>query len=345
MATRPQQAVEGDGVAQPRRWHFANAVLDERTLQLCVDGAEVEIERKPFEVLRFLLQHAGELVTKDDMLGAVWPGRFLSETVLTKSISRLRDVLRDERQEVIKTLHGYGYRLLAQVRIEDGDPAATTAAAQGMSVLVVDDHELFRAGIKLLLADFAEGLTFRDVANCAQALALAESTVFDVVLLDFHLPGLQGMDALRAIREKAPQATIVVLSGEDDPVLIRQVIENGAAGFIPKTSSHAVMIAALRLIIAGGTYLPPQAFAGLPAARTKGATNEELLDQLTPRQIHALKLALQGKSDELIAAELRLPKASVSATLAASFEALGVQNRTDAIFEAARAQLQLSAAR
>ena len=116
---------EQDKVAGPtapteesRRWFFARAMLDDRTLELQVDGAEVEIERKPFEVLRFLLQHAGEVVTKDELLAGVWPGRFLSDTVLTKCIGRLREALGDEDQSVIKTVYGYGYRLMAPVRVE-----------------------------------------------------------------------------------------------------------------------------------------------------------------------------------------------------------------------------------
>lgn len=101
-----------------RRWKFANAAFDERSLELVVDGAAVEIERKPLEVLRFLLQHAGEVVTKDEILAAVWPGRVLSDTVLTKAIARLREQLGPEGQATIKTVHGYGYRLVAPVTAE-----------------------------------------------------------------------------------------------------------------------------------------------------------------------------------------------------------------------------------
>jgi len=118
MSTQPPHVAAQGQSPESRRWHFANAVLDDRTFELTVDGAEVEIERKPFEVLRFLLQHAGEVVTKDELLAGVWPGRFLSETVLTKCVGRLREVLRDDDQTLIKTVYGYGYRFMAPVRIE-----------------------------------------------------------------------------------------------------------------------------------------------------------------------------------------------------------------------------------
>lgn len=100
------------------RWHFAQAVLDGRTLELTVSGALVDIERKPLEVLCYLLQHAGEVCTKDELLTGVWPGRVLSETVLTKCIGRIREVLGDADQEIIKTVYGFGYRLCAAVRVE-----------------------------------------------------------------------------------------------------------------------------------------------------------------------------------------------------------------------------------
>lgn len=101
-----------------RRWHFGHAVLDELTHELLVDSIDAEIERKPLEVLVYLLQHAGEVCTKDELLAAVWPGRCLSDTVLTKCIGRLREVLKDEDQSIIRTAYGFGYRFVAAVRVE-----------------------------------------------------------------------------------------------------------------------------------------------------------------------------------------------------------------------------------
>ena len=116
---------QGPAIAPPpmpgtsrRRWHFGRSILDERTLELLVGGVDVELERKPLEVLIYLLQHAGEVCTKDELLAGIWPGRVLSETVLTKCIGRLRDVLGDDDQEIIKTAYGFGYRLAAPVRVE-----------------------------------------------------------------------------------------------------------------------------------------------------------------------------------------------------------------------------------
>ncbi len=211
-----------------------------------------------------------------------------------------------------------------------------------MKILLVDDHELFREGIKLVLANLAEDVVFAEASSCAAALAHPASSPLDVILLDFHLPGMHGFEALRALREHFEQPAIVVLSAEENPALIVQAIDEGAAGFIPKTSSHAVMMAALRLVLAGGTYLPPHALLGSASPTATAAQPQgELLAELTPRQLETLRLAMQGKSNKVIAREMDVSEATVKAHLSASFRALGVRNRTEAVFSAARLGLKI----
>lgn len=108
---------------QPMAWTFAGARLDERTLELKVGGRLVALERKPLEVLRTLLRRAGDVVSHDDLLDAVWPGRILSDSVLKKCVSQVRDALRDTDQGIVKTVHGYGYRLVAPVEVEPLGPS------------------------------------------------------------------------------------------------------------------------------------------------------------------------------------------------------------------------------
>ncbi|MDM4770193.1 response regulator transcription factor [Solimonas sp. SE-A11] len=210
-----------------------------------------------------------------------------------------------------------------------------------MNILLVDDHELFREGIKLLLANLAEDVVFVEAPSCHAALSHPASSPLDVILLDFHLPGTHGFDALRALRAHFEQPAIVVLSAEENPALIVQAIDEGAAGFIPKTSSHAVMMAALRLVLAGGTYLPPHALLGsAPQAATAQQPGDPLAE-LTPRQVETLRLAMQGKANKVIAREMDVSEATVKAHLSASFRALGVRNRTEAVFTAARLGLKI----
>ena len=110
--TEERRPLNGGSVTS---WSFGEAQFDEGRLQLSFAGQPVELERKPLEVLRYLLRHAGELVTKDELLAAIWPGRILSETVVAKSVSRLREVLCDDDQALIKTVHGYGYLFAAEI--------------------------------------------------------------------------------------------------------------------------------------------------------------------------------------------------------------------------------------
>jgi adenylate cyclase len=98
-------------------WKFADAQFDSRSLELTVAGEIVELERKPLEVLRLLLQRAGEVIGHEELLDTIWPGRIVSESVLKKCVSRLREVLRDDDHAIVKTVHGYGYRLVAPVEV------------------------------------------------------------------------------------------------------------------------------------------------------------------------------------------------------------------------------------
>src|SRR6185312_1918081 len=95
---------------QSRLWRFGNAAFDEQALTLTVNGAEVELERRPLELLSLLLEHAGEVVTKDEILDGIWPDRDVSEASLTKCVARLRSALADDDHAMIRTAHGFGYR-------------------------------------------------------------------------------------------------------------------------------------------------------------------------------------------------------------------------------------------
>lgn len=119
------KSAAGEAAGTSLCWKFGSAQFDDRTLELKLDGAIVDLERKPLEVLRHLLWHAGEVVTKDELLEAVWPGRVLSETVLKKAISRIREVLKDDSEAIVKTVRGYGYRLLAPVAVEHSGATIT----------------------------------------------------------------------------------------------------------------------------------------------------------------------------------------------------------------------------
>ncbi|MGB1563170.1 MAG: winged helix-turn-helix domain-containing protein [Sinimarinibacterium flocculans] len=110
---------DSEGAGAAALWHFGRAEFDEGTFELRVDGRVLDVERKPLEVLLCLLRHGNEIVSKETILETVWPGRIVTESVLTKCIAKLRDALKDERQTLIRTQHRVGYRLTVPVRVED----------------------------------------------------------------------------------------------------------------------------------------------------------------------------------------------------------------------------------
>ena len=134
-----------------------------------------------------------------------------------------------------------------------------------MRVLVVDDHALFREGLRMLLGALDASMDVTLTATAEQGVQLAADNRFDLILMDWHMDGLSGAQALASLHEASPHARLVVLSGEKNPSLIRSVVDQGAAGFIPKDIAPDVLLQALRTIAAGGIYLPVAVLAGVNA--------------------------------------------------------------------------------
>ena len=212
-----------------------------------------------------------------------------------------------------------------------------------MHVLLIDDHELFRQGMKFLLSDLNEDLEFTDAGTLDEALTALDRVKIDLALLDLNMPGSQGLTALREIKGAHPGVPLAVLSGLDEPAIIRDAIDEGASGFVPKASSSEVLIAALKLILAGGVYLPKAALNGLPHSSGSTAANADAYprsDLLSDRQADVLMRAIQGKPNKVIAREMKIAEGTVKTHLSAAFKTLGVHNRTEAVFAAAKLGLK-----
>jgi DNA-binding NarL/FixJ family response regulator len=216
-----------------------------------------------------------------------------------------------------------------------------------MNILVIDDHALFREGLKFLLRSLDAGLQVDEAGNCAKALEHAAARSYDLVLLDLKMPGVEGLDALAALRDAVPAVPLVVLSGEDNPGVVRAAIERGAMGFIPKSSTPEVLIHALRLVLARGVYLPPTVLDAVgttsPSSPDPSAVlaGRSTLSSLTPRQMDVLRCVIQGKSNKIIARELDVSEGTVKAHLSSVLRALGTRNRTEAVYAAAKLGLRL----
>ena len=172
-----------------------------------------------------------------------------------------------------------------------------------------------------------------------QALAAIAEAMPNLILLDLNMPGTEGLDTLRALLEAAPSVPVAILSGEEDPSLIRSAIDAGASGFVSKTSSSDILVAALKLILDGGIYLPAAALRSSEPLAAQGSVNG-LAEQLSERQTAVLLRAIQGQANKVIAAELGIAEGTVKTHLSAAFKILGVHNRTEAVFAAAKLGLK-----
>src|SRR5687767_10863187 len=166
-----------------------------------------------------------------------------------------------------------------------------------MRALVIDDHPLIHEIMPAVLRKALGEVTVATQSTLEAGLAHAAGSVPpDLVLLDLGLPGCEGIDALTRFRMEFPQLPVVVISANSDRESILGVLDSGANGFIPKTSKPEVIVAALRLVAAGGVYVPPEAIEDL-AVQMPLRTARESMD-LTERQRDVLRLILKGRSEE-----------------------------------------------
>ncbi|MGJ7496906.1 response regulator [Variovorax sp. RT4R15] len=203
-----------------------------------------------------------------------------------------------------------------------------------MNVLMVDDHMMFLQGMKNLLCVLVPELRIETTSDIGNAAQLVQLTDFDLVLLDWHLNDNDGAESIRRLRDAGCMARVVVLSGETNAALIRQSVELGAAGFIPKKYSSEMMVAALRHVLAGRIFLPSETAQARdlhPAAPT-----DPRLAGLTARQMDVYRAATRGLPNKLIARQLDIAESTVKAHLTAVYSALGVRNRTEAAYQASR---------
>ena len=217
----------------------------------------------------------------------------------------------------------------------------------GLKILLVDDHQLIREGLRPVVAQLAangEPVEILEAPSYEQAVALTDAHPdLDLLMLDLRLPDVSGFAALCDIQERHPDIPVVVMSGETDAALVREAIEHGALGFIPKTSNSAVIVAALRLVLSGGTYMPRELLGAVPtpaaAAHAAPLPASRALGEglgITPRQSDVLALLLAGKSNKLICRELNLAEGTVKIHVAAVLKALNVNSRVQAVIAAAR---------
>jgi DNA-binding NarL/FixJ family response regulator len=208
-----------------------------------------------------------------------------------------------------------------------------------MNVLIVDDHALFRHGLSLTLAELFDGASISEAGNADEAIELVagENSRFDLVLVDLVMPGMNGLEGLRLLREHLGDTPVVVVSSSEDLSDIKSALDRGARGYVLKSSAAEVLGHALPLILAGEVFVPAIALSGgemlaSGSTETRGSGNQVSQTEraMTPRQIEVLKLLAQGQSNKEIARNLDMPESTVKVHVKAILQKLGVKNRTQA---------------
>jgi DNA-binding NarL/FixJ family response regulator len=181
--------------------------------------------------------------------------------------------------------------------------------------------------------------------SLAEALERARELRADLelVLLDLGLPGCAGIEALTRFRVAAPTVRIVVISANEDPATVEAAIQAGAAGYIPKTTMPQQMVAALRLILSGGVYLPMQVMETTQPGTVQRARKAPTMDDLglTGRQADVMRLLLKGLAYRDIARQLKIAESTVKQHCHALYRTLGVNSRTEAFIALARKGIKL----
>ncbi|MBV1920525.1 MAG: response regulator transcription factor [Pseudomonadales bacterium] len=228
-----------------------------------------------------------------------------------------------------------------------------------MDILLVDDHPLFREGLALVLKlqlNIAEAdVNVLEADSAKTALeAVQQHNDLDLILLDLHLPDNQDFSLLQQIKSFDPSIPVAMLSANEDAQKIQQALQQGASGFITKSSKSSVMISAIQLILAGGIYVPPAILKANLSGESKesgelaentantahsnaanifppNTTDDTVIVQLTERQKEVLLLMDDGLSNKEIAKVLTMSPSTVKVHVAAILRACNVNNRTQAV--------------
>lgn len=209
-----------------------------------------------------------------------------------------------------------------------------------MRVVLADDHSIIRAALLHVIqdidgkADVTEACSFGDL----DAALAAPDTAPDLVVLDLNMPGYTGHDQIRRIVEMVAPKPVVVFSMMEDPAEMRAVLGEGVRAFVPKSTQHGVLGGIMRIVLAGGTYVPPQLGmhdlgAATPAAANSGGPDTRLPSQLrglTARQRQVMELLGEGLSNNDICDRLGLNLSTVKAHVSGVLRALGADSRTQA---------------
>jgi DNA-binding NarL/FixJ family response regulator len=206
----------------------------------------------------------------------------------------------------------------------------------GMKLLLVDDHGLFRGGLRLLLGAMQRDLDILEADSCGDALQLMQQHHdIRLCLIDLTLRGENGMSVIALLKDINPAVVTVIVSGDESPATIYAALDAGAMGYVPKSVSPEIMVQALQLVLAGGIYLPPSLIDAKRQERDAGdGSTAKFSDQV-------LQCLLRGWPNKLICRDLNISDNTLKGHLAAIYRTLDVKSRTQAVIEAGRMGLKV----
>ena len=202
--------------------------------------------------------------------------------------------------------------------------------------VVADDHPLFRGAMREAVTTLFEPADVFEAGGLDDLQALLEREGdMDLVLLDLAMPGVRGFSGLLFLRAQFPSVPVVIVSANEEPDVIRRCMEFGASGFLPKTLDVEIMRAAIRRVLDGGVWTPPD----VDLSSEADASTRDLvarLATLTPQQVRVLMMLSEGLLNKQIAFELKVSEATVKAHVSAILQKLGVESRTQAVIAASK---------
>jgi len=206
--------------------------------------------------------------------------------------------------------------------------------------IVADDHPLFRAALTQALRQFAPqtDIIEADTMEATKDVVNRHPDA-DLVLLDLHMPGANGFSGLIQLRAQMPDIPVAVISGSDEPYVVRRALDYGASGFIPKSSSLSLIAEAVGEILAGEVWLPEALSGVLDDTNEEEARFAEAIASLTPQQFRVLNMLNEGLLNKQIAYELSVSEATIKAHVTAILRKLGVHSRTQAVIAAKKLEV------
>jgi DNA-binding NarL/FixJ family response regulator len=207
---------------------------------------------------------------------------------------------------------------------------------EAVRILIADDHPLILGALRQAVSGAIPGVEIHEAQDFETlAAALEAHPEMDLVLLDLSMPGVRGYSGLIYLRAERPGLPVIVVSANEDRAVMRHCLDFGAAAYVPKSLNVESMRAAIRAVLDGGRWTPPD-FDARAAGNAEASALVKRLSSLTPQQVRVLMMLSQGLLNKQIAYELSVSEATVKAHVSAILQKLGVESRTQAVILASR---------